>query len=193
MKVDTALLSPVGDQFESEFAMLKDSPGVIIDLRGIKGGDIKSVGLKIANHFFPSKVSFGKFINRSGEVPVGRSLSAKGDSQTYNGPVVILVDEATASAGEVFASGFQENLRAKVIGQQSCGCVLDRDSKKVKGGGVLYFSHLGYISSKGRKLEGAGVVPDKTVKPTIAGLQEGRDLILEEAENILRAQQPTTR
>jgi carboxyl-terminal processing protease len=193
MRVNTALVSPVGDQFENEFANLKDSPGVLIDLRGIKGGDIKSVGLKIANHFFPSKVSFGKFINRSGEVPPRRSLSAEGDSQTYKGPVVILIDEATASAGEVFASGFQENLRAKVIGQQSCGCVLDRDNKKVKGGGILYYSHLGYMSSKGRKLEGAGVVPDKKVKPTIAGLQQGRDLILEEAESILRAQQSSSR
>jgi C-terminal processing protease CtpA/Prc len=44
-----------------------------------------------------------------------------------------------------------------------------------------------YISSQGRKLEGAGVVPDKTVRPTIASLQQGRDLILEEAESILRA------
>jgi carboxyl-terminal processing protease len=193
MKISAVLRSPVEDQFESEFQKLKDSPGLIIDLRGINGGDIKGVGLKIANHFFPSKVSFGKFINRSGAVPPRLSLSAEGDSQTYKGLVVILIDETTASAGEVFASGFQENLRARVIGQQSCGCVLDRDSKKVKGGGLLYYSHLGYISSKGRKLEGAGVVPDKTVRPTIGSLQQGRDLILEEAESFLRAQQPTSK
>jgi carboxyl-terminal processing protease len=193
MKISAALRSPVEDQFESEFRTLKDSGGLIIDLRGLNGGDIKGVGLKIANHFFPSKVSFGKFINRSGEVPLRRSLSAEGDSQSYKGPVVILIDGMTASAAEVFASGFQENLRAKVIGEQSCGCVLDRDSKKVKGGGVLYYSRLVYISSKGRKLEGAGVVPDKTVKPTIAGLQQGRDLILEKAESILRAQQSISR
>ena len=193
LKINPVLRSPVEDQFDSAFQELKDSPGLVIDLRGLNGGDIKGVGLKIANHFFPSKVSFGKFINRSGEVPLRRSLSAEGDSQTYKGPVVILIDENTASAGEVFASGFQENLRAKVIGQQSCGCVLDRDSKKVKGGGMLYYSHLGYMSSKGRKLEGAGVVPDKTVKLTIAGLQQGRDLILEEAESILRAQQSSSR
>lgn len=193
MKINTALRSPVEDQFESVFQTLKDSGGLIIDLRGLNGGDIKGVGVKIANHFFPSKVPFGKFINRSGEVPFRLSLSAEGNSQTYKGPVVILIDETTASAAEVFASGFQENLRAKVIGQQSCGCVLDRDSKKVKGGGMLYYSHLGYISSKGRKLEGAGVVPDKTVKPTISSLQQGRDLILEEAESILRAQQSAAR
>lgn len=193
MKISATLRSPVDDQFESEFQTLKDSRGLIMDLRGLSGGDIKGVGLKIANHFFPSKVSFGKFINRAGEVPFRRSLSTEGDSQTYKGPVVILIDEITASAAEVFASGFQENNRAKVIGQQSCGCVLDRDTKKVKGGGVLYYSHLGYISSKGRKLEGTGVVPDKTVQPTVASLQQGRDLILKEAESILKAQQFATK
>lgn len=193
MKINTALKSPVEDQFESEFQTLKDSGGLIIDLRGLNGGDIKGVGLKIANHFFPSKVFFGKFINRSGEVPFRLSLIAEGNSQTYKGPVVILIDETTASAAEVFASGFQENDRARIIGQQSCGCVLDRDSKKVKGGGLLYYSHLGYISSKGRKLEGAGVVPDKTVKPTIRSLQQGRDLIMEEAESMLRAQQSASK
>ena len=61
VKIDRALRSPVDDQFESEFKTLKDSPGLIIDLRGMSGGNIKDVGLKIANYFFSAKVSFGKF------------------------------------------------------------------------------------------------------------------------------------
>jgi carboxyl-terminal processing protease len=187
MKINRALLSPVDNQFESEFKTLKDAPGLIIDLRGISGGDIKDVGVKIANYFFPAKVSFGKFINRAGETPLFRSLSAGGDKQAYQGPVVILIDEATRSAGEVFASGFQENGRADIVGLQSCGCVLDRDSKKVKGGGVLQYSHLGYISGKGRKLEGTGVVPDRIVPLTISALRQGRDPILEGAERSLRS------
>lgn len=187
LKIDRALLSPVDDQFESEFKTLKDSPGLIIDLRGISGGNIKEVGLKIANYFFPAKVSFGKFINRSGETPLFRNLSAGGDKQVYQGPVVILIDEATRSAGEVFASGFQESSRANIVGLQSCGCVLDRDSKKVKGGGVLQYSHLGYVSGRGRKLEGTGVVPDRIVPLTISALRQGRDPMLEEAERTLRS------
>ena len=187
VKINRALLSPVDDQFENEFKTLRDAPGLIIDLRGLSGGDIKDVGLKIANYFFPAKVSFGKFIKRSGETAPFRSLSAVSGKEVYKGPVVILVDEATRSAGEVFASGFQENGRAKIVGLQSCGCVLDRDSKKVKGGGVFQYSHLGYISGKGRKLEGSGVMPDKVVSLTIAGLRQGRDVILEEAERILKS------
>jgi len=91
------------------------------------------------------------------------------------------------SAGEVFADGFQENGRATIIGVQSCGCVADRDSKKVKGGGVLYYSHLAYLSGKGRKLEGNGVVPDKIVCLKVAALRQGRDAMLDEAERTLES------
>src|SRR5437588_1424812 len=187
VKINRAFLSPVDDRFESEFMALKDAPGFIIDLRGVSGGDIKDVGLKIANYFFPAKVSFGKFIKRSGETAPFRSLNTGSGKEVYNGPVVVLVDEATRSAGEVFASGFQENGRAKIVGLQSCGCVLDRDSQKVTGGGALQYSHLGYISGKGRKLEGNGVMPDRVVPLTITALRQGRDVILEEAERILRS------
>ena len=187
MKINGALRSPVEDQFEGVFKSLNDAPGLIIDLRGISGGNIIGTGLPIVNHFFSTKVSFGKFITRSGETAPHRSLSAGGGNDVYKGPVVIIVDESTRSAGEVFAAGFQENLRAKIIGVQSCGCVLDRESKKVKGGGMLQYSHFGYISSKGRKLEGSGVVPDKIVSPAIAGLQRGRDEILEEAERMFKS------
>jgi carboxyl-terminal processing protease len=186
LKINT-LRSPVAEQFKSKFASFKGAPGLVIDLRGISGGDIHDVGLKIANYFFPTKVSFGRFVNRSGEAPLFRTLRAGGGSQIYKGSVVILVDEATRSAGEVFANGFQENGRALIIGQQSCGCVADTDSKKVKGGGVLQYSHLGYTSGKGHKLEGVGVMPDKIVPLTIAALRQGRDVILEEAEHILKS------
>lgn len=181
------LFKPVDEQFEHEYVNFKNAPGLIIDLRGLTGGDIHDVGLKIADYFFKTKVSFGRFVNRSGETPRFRSLSASPASEVFGGAVIILVDEGTRSAGEVFASGFQENARALIIGHQSCGCVADTDTKKMKGGGVLQYSHLGYISGKGRKLEGSGVIPDRPVSITIAALRQGRDEILEEAERSLKS------
>jgi carboxyl-terminal processing protease len=186
MKVNNALRSPVEDQFKSEFKSLKEAPGLIIDLRGLSGGNIIGSGLPIAKHFFSTKVSFGKFITRSGETAPHRSLSAGGSDDVYSGAVVILVDESTRSAGEVFAAGFQENGRAKIVGARSCGCVLDRESKRVKGDGVLQYSHFGFISAKGRKLEGLGIVPDEPVPLTIEALRQGRDPMLEAAERLIK-------
>ena len=187
LKIQEAFRSPVDDQFRNEFANFKNAPGLIIDLRGVSGGNVHDIGLKIANYFFPAKVSFGRMLNRSGETPAFHTWSAGGGDQIYKGPVVILIDESVRSAGEVFAQGFQENGRATVIGVQTCGCVADRESKKVKGGGVLVYSHLAYLSSKGRKLEGNGVAPDKIVPLTLAALMQGRDEMLEAAERTLKS------
>src|SRR2546422_7861809 len=115
VKINRALLSPVDDQFENEFKTLRDAPGLIIDLRGVSGGDIKDVGLKIANYFFPAKVSFGRFIKRSGQTAPMRILNTGGSNEAFNRPVVILVAEADRSAGEVFGSRFQENGKGDVV------------------------------------------------------------------------------
>ena len=107
--------------------------------------------------------------------------------QIYSGPVVILVSEYSASATEVFSAGMQDSGRGTLVGSQSCGCVLGITHDRVmKGGGVLEISEVLWFSPKDRKLEGEGVIPDKVVVPTIASLQEKRDLILEEGEKVLQ-------
>jgi carboxyl-terminal processing protease len=81
----------------------------------------------------------------------------------------------------------QENSRATVIGTQSCGCVnFVNNQIGVKGGGEFEISELGYLSPKGRKLEGIGVMPDKIVTLTLAELRSGRDAWIEEAETFLK-------
>jgi len=67
----------------------------------------------------------------------------------------------------------QDTLRAKVIGSQSCGCVLASPSRGDEGGGVLEMSEVLWFSPKGRKLEGTGIIPDQLVTPTMFDLQRG--------------------
>jgi carboxyl-terminal processing protease len=115
------------------------------------------------------------------ELYVGRS----GD-QIYAGPVVILVDAHSASSSEVFAAGMQDSQRAKIIGSQSCGCVLGIAKPRVmKGGGVLEMSEVLWYSPKGRRLEGTGILPDETVLPTLRNLQRRQDPALEAADRAL--------
>jgi carboxyl-terminal processing protease len=86
----------------------------------------------------------------------------------------------------VFAAGMQDTQRAKIIGSQSCGCVLGIARPRVmKGGGVLEMSEVLWFTPKGRKLEGTGIVPDQIVLPTVADLQRGRDTVLAEADKSL--------
>ena len=151
--------------------------------------------LPIASYFFDKKTLFAKDTTRSGKplsefagffkLPLNLYVGKHG-SQIYSGPVVILVDSHSASSSEVFAAGMQETRRAKIVGTQSCGCVLGIAKPRfVKGGGVLEMSEVLWFTPKGRKLEGAGITPDKTVSPTVSDFQRKRDVVLAEADKTL--------
>ncbi len=112
--------------------------------------------------------------------------AGKPGGQIYAGPVVILTTEATASSSEIFSAAFQDTGRAKIVGSQTCGCVIGiANNQKMKGGGVLEVSEVLYFTPKGRKLEGDGVTPDAQIVPTIADLQQKRDAALTQAEQLL--------
>ncbi|HXG95431.1 MAG TPA: S41 family peptidase [Blastocatellia bacterium] len=180
--------SPVHKQFKSALESLRDAPGIILDLRGNPGGEAAEV-VKIASYFFNSRTSFGRFFTRSGK---SVDLWTSRDDQIYKGPVAILVNEGSGSGSELFSGVMQEAGRAIVVGRQSCGCVLGISKfRKVKGGGELAVSELGYVSPRGQKFEGAGIKPDRAVALTIADLQHNRDLALDEAEISLRAAKAT--
>lgn len=180
--------SPVQKDFKKALESLKDAPGLILDLRGNPGGEA-GVVVKIASYFFSNRVSFGQFISRTGK-PI--NLFTDRDELIYQGPVVVLVNESSGSGSELFTGVMQENGRAIVMGRQSCGCVLGISRfKKMRGGGELAVSELKYVSPRGQKLEGTGVMPDKSVALTISDLQHHHDAALIEAENLLRGPKAT--
>jgi len=186
---------PVQEEFKKSLEDYKDAPGLIIDLRQ-NGGGRSDILTSIAGDFFNSNTVLAEFQTRkdvsheesSGSTKELRKMMAGAvGGQLYAGPIVILTDEYTASSSEIFAGGLQETGRAKVVGTQSCGCVIGiANNQKMKGGGVLEISEVLFFTPKGRKLEGEGVIPNVVIAPAVADLQQKRDVALEEAENVLK-------
>ncbi len=184
-------LPPVNKQIKEALMKFENAPGLILDLRANGGGDGET-GIQIASYFFNDKTPFGRIITRTGKPPSAffglfklpkEFQAGKKGNQLYSNPVVVLINETTGSTSELFAAAMQEQNRAQIIGTQSCGCVLGvLNYKQLKGGGDLAISEIGFITSKGRTLEGSGVTPDKPISITLSDFQSGRDSFLEEAE-----------
>ena len=177
---------PVRDEFRNALKELAGAHGLVIDLRGNGGGEARVVQ-EIAGNFFARETFSGSFRARSGQV---QKYYTRPAPRAYEGPVVVLVDEGSASASEGFAAFMQESGRARVVGRQTAGSVLNRGGhREFKGGSKLFFSTRTYLTPGGRELEGVGVTPDVDVPLTLADLRAGRDAALEAAEGLLRGRQ----
>ena len=194
---DESLRGDVMEAVES----LKDSPGLIIDLRG-NGGGSGSMSQALITKFLSDTQKPGRLITRTGK-PVSlffinafeNEPELKGDKKSaYTKPLVILTNENSASASEVFSGTLQDLGRATVIGQRSCGCLLGyMGYADIPGGGQLAYSEMGFVSPKGKRVEGEGVMPDIEVKLTQADIAAYRDRGLEAAIEFLHQKTITTK
>ncbi len=178
---------------------LKDTPGLVIDLRGNPGGSMHAVNLMLAR-FFPSRTELGRVVTRDGK-PIALFMGTfqmiklkqvvPGAPDAYKGSVVILVNSGSASGSELFAGAMQAAGRAEVMGQPSCGCLLGfLGYARIPGGAELAYSEVGFVLGNGKRIEGEGVIPDRVVPLTLPDLQMNRDRALEEAQAHLATMKP---
>lgn len=192
--------SPVGKQVKEALQKFKDAPGLVLDLRANGGGDGEE-GMRVAGYFLNEKTPVARLVTRTGKPPsmlfglvsFPKVFEAgRAGGQLYSGPVVILVNEGTGSTSELITGALQEHGRARVVGTQSCGCVLGvLDHRELKGGGELSISEVSFVTSKGRTLEGQGVMPDTMHKLTLSNFRRRHDSALAEAEKVLKQMQET--
>src|SRR6185369_9288987 len=157
---------------------------LIIDLRGNPGGQ-GAMAIPVAAQLAPAPITLGTLQFRD----FNQHLIARPEmgSVPFAGPVAILTDEGTASTSEMLAAGLQEAKRAVVVGDVTLGAVLPSVIESLPGGAVMQYVVADFKTPKGVLLEGRGVQPDRRVMETRAGLEGGRDPVLETAMVAVKA------
>jgi len=102
---------------------------------------------------------------------------------SYRGKVAILVDGSSASTSEIFTGGMQDLKRARVFGARTAGAALPSFIERLPNGDGFQCATADYVSESGKRLEGAGVIPDVEAAPTRELLLAGKDAALDAALN----------
>jgi C-terminal processing protease CtpA/Prc len=105
----------------------------------------------------------------------------------FHGRVVLLVNEHTASAGEMVSAFAEENNLATIVGTKTPGRLLSGSAYKVGNGYILGLPVAAYLTWQGRMLENNGIVPKFSIELSRDALREGRDTQLETAVEVAKA------
>jgi carboxyl-terminal processing protease len=127
----------------------------VLDMRNNPGGLVNEA-TAVADEFLPSGVIFTT--RRRGQIV--DDLRADGTGALRRGPVVVLVNEYSASAAELVAGALQDNKRAPVVGAPTFGKGSVQTIVDLPGGAGLRLTTLRYYTPSGRPIQAQGVKPD---------------------------------
>jgi carboxyl-terminal processing protease len=158
--------------------------GMILDLRNDPGGYL-NVAINLAGWFVDS-----------GKIVVGEEFG-NGEKQEYtsygngyfkNIPVVILVNEGSASASEILAGALRDIRGAKLVGEKTFGKGTVQEVEQLSDGSLAKITVAHWRLPNGLIIEKNGLIPDYEVKMTEEDLVANRDPQLEKAMEVLKGE-----
>ncbi len=165
---------------------LAQANALIVDLRGNTGGDFATYTW-LAAHFMPAPREVMTAVRREGAGQRRSAIVLRPAAEPFTGPIAVLTDRRTASASELLATTLVEQRSAITVGESTCGCVVAvRTEHVLPDGGGLRIADTGFVSARGRRMEGEPLAPTRLVLPALADLRAGRDPVLEEARRLLK-------
>ncbi|WP_439881483.1 S41 family peptidase [Pontibacter sp. MBLB2868] len=176
------------------FEDLERAKTVIMDLR--KYPDFKvyqqTLPTLLANSFFASTTT-NAIVNYPGYFTQSKSMFERTDTSKlvpYNGRMVVLVDEYTQSLGESFACMLAQRPNTIIMGSQTAGTTGNITWLPLPGGANVAFTGVGERGVNHTFEQRKGVRIDKMVKPTVASIAAGKDIVIEAA--VAEARKETT-
>ena len=140
---------------------LKNSKGIIIDLRNNLGGYVNSM-VDVASHF----IKEGTVITTRDNQGRTQDYAVNPNGVFTDLPVVVLVNEYSASASEVLSGALQDYKRATIAGVQTLGKGSYDQFFKLSDGSAIYLTVGRWLTPNGREIEGKGITPDQILSQT---------------------------
>jgi carboxyl-terminal processing protease len=133
----------------------------ILDLRNNPGG-LLTAAVEVSEQFLPN----GKLVvYTKGRESKKDEWFAKGRDQMDDSPMIILVNEGSASASEIVAGALQDYGRAVIVGTTSFGKGSVQTILPLGDGSGLRLTTAKYYTPKGRSIQSTGITPDIVIKP----------------------------
>jgi len=170
------------DRIDAGIVRARRHKALVLDLRGNAGG-YRTTLQRMVGRLFTRDVRIGTERRRNG----ADSLVAKAVGGSFDGPLIVLVDGASASASEILAGTVQLEKRGTIVGDRSAGAVMTSRCYRLTAGSVialiygLCITGRDLVLTDGTRLEKRGVLPDEIVIPSGADLAAGRDPALARA------------
>lgn len=156
--------------------------GLIVDIRNYPS---EFMVFALGTLFVDQQTDFVRFtagdLSNPGAFHWTPPLSLTPQQPRYSGKIVILVDELSQSQAEYTTMAFRSSPRARVIGSTTAGADGNVSAIPLPGGFRSMISGIGVFYPDKKPTQRIGIIPDREVKPTIAGIRAGRDEVLEAA------------
>ncbi len=181
--MDLARLTP--QQVNEAFIKVKDTPGLIFDMRGYPNG----TAWTIAPHLTNKRVPAARFQRPEPHTPDGDvattlqfvQYAEGGKGDIYKGKVVVLINEDAISQAEHTCLFIESCTPTTFIGTPTMGANGDVTNVILPGNIQVNFTGHDVRHADGRQLQRVGIQPNIRVAPTVEGIRQGKDEILEAA------------
>lgn len=170
-------------KFKEELEKLKakNINSLIIDLRD-NGGGLVTEAISLSELFVP----MGDIILKTYDKDNNETVTKSKNPATENIKFVVLVNENSASATEIFAAAIQDNEAGTIIGTKTFGKGIMQEIQPLAIGGALKITIEEFKTPKGNKIHEVGITPDIEIENDEIITDESQDKQLQEAIDFLK-------
>jgi len=170
----TKFNEPVPNELQKALRKLYDNQidALILDLRNNPGG-LLDVAIHVANQFLDPGNVIVSVKDRDGKI-TERYISQGNNYPKV--PMVVLINNGSASASEIVAAALKENKRAVLIGQKTFGKGSVQRGFPLSNGGTVFLTIAHYLTPSGKDIHKVGIEPNIKVEETQGSTNTSRKL-----------------